>query len=224
MSTSDRHWCYLVDVSSVPRQLLHYQTEPIVPRLSSGLSVIMLLILHVYTLSCLSSHIQHTPWLMSHWVGGEEEGGHLSWCQQHWQCVLRLLCSSSHTAHYYPIYTGCTVQTVQRKNLSAVVWMSLPITNLEGVVRKTYHSHWRGPKLTTSSMDSVKRKVYPSHFLLSDNSIQCLVVIASLCHAECSHILMNATICMHKQFLRFYQSKLLYLEWTSPPPMTEFYK
>lgn len=47
---------------------------------------------------------------------------------------------------------------------------------------------------------------------LSPNCTQCLAVRASLCYAECSHTLMNAAIYMHKQLLRVYQSKLLYLE------------
>lgn len=82
----------------------------------------------------------------------------------------------------------------------------------KGVVRKTHHSHRQGPKLIKSTVDSVKRKVYPSHFLVSGNGTRCLVVIASRCHAESIHILMNAAICMHKQLLRVYQSKLLYLQ------------
>lgn len=118
----------------------------------------------------------------------------------------------SHTAHYNPVYNGCTVRTSQSSGRTRLHYMSQPINNLEGAVRKTHHSHRQGLKLIKSTMDSVKRKVYPSHFLVSGNGTQCLVVIASLCHAESSHILMNAAICMHKQLLRVYQSKLLYLE------------
>lgn len=51
---------------------------------------------------------------------------------------------------------------------------------------------------------------------LSLNCTQCLAVMASPCYAECSHTLMNAAIYMHKQLLRVYQSKLLYLESTRP--------
>lgn len=47
---------------------------------------------------------------------------------------------------------------------------------------------------------------------LSPNGTQCLAVMASLFYVECSHTLMNASICMHNWLLRVYQSKLLYLE------------
>lgn len=118
----------------------------------------------------------------------------------------------SHTAHHYHVYTGHRVQTSQSSGRTRLEKMSQPITDFEGVVIKTHHSHRHGPKLIKSTMDSVKRKVYPSHFLLSGNGTQCLPVMASLCHAESSNILMNASICMRKQLLRVYQSNLLYLE------------
>lgn len=130
-------------------------------------------------------------------------GGHLSSCQRHWLCVLAL------PALYH---TPITLHSpVSQCSGGTHLQMSKPITNLQGVVRKTHHSHMQGPKLIKST-DSMRRKVYPSHFLLSGNGTHCLVVIASLCHAESSHVLMNAAICMHKQLLRVYQTKLLYLE------------
>lgn len=134
--------------------------------------------------------------------------GHLCLCQHVRLCVLVLLTQA---------HAGCTVQTSQsrRNNLSAVhVLANYQLLNR--VVRKTCHTHRQGPKSIMSTMESVKREVYPSHFLLSGNGTQSLVVIASLCQAESRHILMNAAICLHKQLLRVYQSKLLYLEWTWP--------
>lgn len=118
----------------------------------------------------------------------------------------------SHTAHRYTEFTGCTVQT--SRCWEEIVCSGCPcqLPTWKGVVRKTHHSHRQGPKLIKSTVDSVKRKVYPSHFLVSGNGTRCLVVIASRCHAESVHILMNAAICMHKQLLRVYQSKLLYLQ------------
>lgn len=118
----------------------------------------------------------------------------------------------SHTAHRYTEFTGCTVQT--SRCWEEIVCSGCPcqLPTWKGVVRKTHHSHRQGPKLIKSTVDSVKRKVYPSHFLVSGNGTRCLVVIASRCHAESIHILMNAAICMHKQLLRVYQSKLLYLQ------------
>lgn len=118
----------------------------------------------------------------------------------------------SHTAHRYTEFTGCTVQT--SRCWEEIVCSGCPcqLPTWKRVVRKTHHSHRQGPKLIKSTVDSVKRKVYPSHFLVSGNGTRCLVVIASRCHAESVHILMNAAICMHKQLLRVYQSKLLYLQ------------
>lgn len=176
--------------------------------------VVTLLILHVYTLSCPSSHFQLTPWLMSQWgLGGGGESQLVS--------TILTVCAytprtPSHTAHRYTEFTGCTVQT--SRCWEEIVCSGCPcqLPTWKGVVRKTHHSHRQGPKLIKSTVDSVKRKVYPSHFLVSGNGTRCLVVIASRCHAESVHILMNAAICMHKQLLRVYQSKLLYLQWTRP--------
>lgn len=177
--------------------------------------VVTLLILHVYTLSCPSSHFQLTPWLMSQWgLGG---GGGISARVNDTDCVC--LHSSHSITHCSPLHR---IHWLHSPNITVeeeeIVCSGCPcqLPTWKRVVRKTHHSHRQGPKLIKSTVDSVKRKVYPSHFLVSGNGTRCLVVIASRCHAESIHILMNAAICMHKQLLRVYQSKLLYLQWTRP--------
>lgn len=210
MLTRGRHQCYQIDVSLFALQQLHYEQEHIGARLSCGIHVIMLLILHVYILSCLSSHFQRTPWLMSHWVWGA-----ISALVNDTVCA----CTPSTPSHTPLTITPSMPAAPSKRHSPAeeLVCSRCPsqLPTWRGLLEK-HHSHRQGPKLIKSTVDSVKRKVYPSHFLLSGNGTQCLVVIASLCHAESSHILMNAAICMRKQLLRVYQSKLLYLEWTWP--------
>lgn len=96
-------------------------------------------------------------------------------------------------------------------------YVSQAVPNLLGFIRKAHHSHMQGTKWIKSTMDIERIKGYVSSFffclLIAPNV---LPIMASLHYAGSSHTLMNAAICMLKQLLRVYQSKLPYLEWTRP--------
>lgn len=146
---------------------------------------------------------------MSHWISGL-----FTACQQGWLCVYSW--SGSDATHQYLKNALHRVQISQSVRRARLQHVSQPITNLVGVIRKAHHSHMQGTKWIKSTIDIRRIKVYvsPLSCLLIAPSV--LPVMASLCYAGSSHTLMNAAICMHKQLLRVYQSKLLYQEWTRP--------
>lgn len=100
---------------------------------------------------------------MNHLVGG---GGASQLVSMTLTVCVRALLALHHTLLAITL-SSVAAQSRHHSPVEELVCGGCPgqLQTSSGLLEKHNHSHMQGPKLITSTIDGVRRKVYPSHFL-----------------------------------------------------------